>query len=981
LSVSARRDALTTSLRAVPERFGFSRGCLRKLLVEDIDWQVRAAPRHAQELLQKTFAGVPAQFEALALELDVRPGRLLRNAVACASGRDLGAYWGVLQLYNPAEPELSAARDTVLAALPVPRCGLASLGFGRGALTEAAVLTWLCDDEWVSFQAMVLHVHRTYGGSRRKVVQALSRAFAKCITARPAPEGIDAVVAGVIGATGHPDGLVSRRLLDRLPQPIRREILASDLAGRILQPAFVSELETDPFAHTDAPAVLARERIGEEGMQALHRGAMSPDIVTQFCGDGVLLRRCRAELVQLLHRHRWNEYNSPLSDTAVQALEAAPDEPGARALRLIDALQAKARRGRIERSVDCVRAPELRLLDDATLVAVVGSRRYQPWHELLAQELPAGRVATIVKQWFALDEHHARPSRSLLACWYQHATPLARFEQLARHAWVHQRLMQPLPTDERTVLAWVRGCMREPMTAVQATRILAPYVLSALARHRARRQVRRLVMRAAKALRACGDEFWRVHLVRRFARLFPDEFERIALAAPRAAELAELVRRATKGASLDVSSLERRGGGHEPLWLRFLRYAEAEQVPLPAKLQRWIAADADRLLRAFSVAPGVFGDLAHQSFALAELVEIGLRFPAAARYLTRHVGHRRIASTLADVQHRSHGNKWVDAAHELSIVVGLQYAGTLRGLVVELARHSSKAPGTRLDHLYRSYELPKPSGGQRLITEPPPTLKYFQRALHRRVLAAVPLHDAATGFRPGYSIRDNAARHVRQPVVVNVDIANCFASTHFDLVRRTLQQSLGASDLEAVAGQRSGLSGRALRLLAELCCYGGALATGAPSSPTLLNIVMRHADRGISVAAGNRGIVYSRYADDLTFSGADNPQSILPFVKQVLAELGYTLDAKKTHIFRKGRRQVVTGLVVNDKPNLNRRMRRRLRSAAHHRSVGRGAHWHGAPMQDDVLLGRIAHLQLVQPEEAKRLRAQVKNAQISGDKA
>jgi retron-type reverse transcriptase len=170
------------------------------------------------------------------------------------------------------------------------------------------------------------------------------------------------------------------------------------------------------------------------------------------------------------------------------------------------------------------------------------------------------------------------------------------------------------------------------------------------------------------------------------------------------------------------------------------------------------------------------------------------------------------------------------------------------------------------------------------------------------------------------------------------------------------------------------LSEGACRVLADLCSFGGALPTGAPTSPAIANLILRSADAAITKAAEANGITYTRYADDLTFSGESNVLKLLPFVEKVLGQLGYQLDPKKTNIFRRGRRQMVTGLVVNDKPNLPRRIRRRLRAAVHRQSSGEEAHWHGRPMSKDELTGRLSHLQLVQPEEAVALKRKLKGA-------
>jgi retron-type reverse transcriptase len=131
-------------------------------------------------------------------------------------------------------------------------------------------------------------------------------------------------------------------------------------------------------------------------------------------------------------------------------------------------------------------------------------------------------------------------------------------------------------------------------------------------------------------------------------------------------------------------------------------------------------------------------------------------------------------------------------------------------------------------------------------------------------------------------------------------------------------------------------------------------------------------DEALSKACVKIGVNYTRYADDITLSG-EEALTVLPFAKQIVAQLGYELDKKKTNVFRKGRRQLVTGLVVNAKPNMAKPLRKWIRAAVHARLNGRPVHWKGKQMSDSELLGRIAFLAQTQPDEAQRLRNKLKS--------
>jgi retron-type reverse transcriptase len=280
---------------------------------------------------------------------------------------------------------------------------------------------------------------------------------------------------------------------------------------------------------------------------------------------------------------------------------------------------------------------------------------------------------------------------------------------------------------------------------------------------------------------------------------------------------------------------------------------------------------------------------------------------------------------------------------------------------------SKKAPaGCVFDTRYRTYTLPKKAGGTRTITEPEPHLKWLQRQLLEKAFGALPLPDCVHGFRPGHSILTNALPHTGQKLVVNIDIDEFFPSVKHPLIQRVCGQLHGGR-----------LSPRAIKLLADICSFQGALPTGAPTSPAIGNAVLVPMDTALLSVCARKKISYTRYADDLTFSGGNEARDVIPFVKDLLAQLGLVMDEKKLNFFRRGRRQIVTGLVVNETPNLPRRLRRRLRAAAHQRVQGKDAHWQGKPMDDTQLAGRIAFLGLVRPEEARRLRSQIPVAPCS----
>ena len=302
----------------------------------------------------------------------------------------------------------------------------------------------------------------------------------------------------------------------------------------------------------------------------------------------------------------------------------------------------------------------------------------------------------------------------------------------------------------------------------------------------------------------------------------------------------------------------------------------------------------------------------------------------------------------------------VAAALELAVLSDLIALPVFLELVKRLAPpFKAKDFGRRFDDLYTTYELPKKSGGTRIISAPAPHLKLAQRAL-LQLLYREKLSKAAVGFVPGKSIRDNACHHVGQDIVVNADIKGFFPST-------TYKQVYGLS--RRLAGEK--LLPMAARLFSEICCHDGHLATGAPTSPAASNLILKPLDEALLKISTKLGVSYSRYADDVTFSGDSAAVWMLKPLTSYLERLGYEPDPKKTNIFRKGRRQSVTGVVVNEKVTLARPLRKKLRAAVHRRVGGGTPEWHGQAMSDQALKGYLAYLFMLSPEHAKPLLAKL----------
>lgn len=269
----------------------------------------------------------------------------------------------------------------------------------------------------------------------------------------------------------------------------------------------------------------------------------------------------------------------------------------------------------------------------------------------------------------------------------------------------------------------------------------------------------------------------------------------------------------------------------------------------------------------------------------------------------------------------------IDKAYlELLSCIGIRHAKTLQWLLIQRSYESKS--GSKFDQLYEKYEILKKSGKTRKISAPIAGLKRIQKSIDVTLLQPLGAHDAAFGFVKGKSIVDNAKAHTGKQVVVNADVKNCFPSVRWPLVQAALKRDLSNK-----------LSVRSISAIVDICTAEGVLPIGAPTSPSLLNRVLHKSDEILSEQAKRRGCTYSRYADDLTFSGDDRAVGMLGIAKSVLLKISLELDPVKTNIFRRGRRQMCTGLVVNEKVNVPRRIRRRIRASVHAYEHGKKLHW------------------------------------------
>ena len=217
---------------------------------------------------------------------------------------------------------------------------------------------------------------------------------------------------------------------------------------------------------------------------------------------------------------------------------------------------------------------------------------------------------------------------------------------------------------------------------------------------------------------------------------------------------------------------------------------------------------------------------------------------------------------------------------------------------------------------YRVFHIDKKNGEERKISEPLPSLKEIQQWILTEILYKCNFSDYAKAFIPRRSIRHNASFHKNQNKVLSIDVKNFFGSIGYRKVYWFFK-TLGYS--RQVSG-----------LITFLCCLDGTLPQGAPTSPALSNLIFLRADARIAGFAKKHDIRYTRYADDLSFSGKFNEAMVIKFIRTVLEDEGLEINNKKTRLMHRHQRQEVTGVIVNNKMQAPREIRRRLRQEVYY---------------------------------------------------
>ena len=273
------------------------------------------------------------------------------------------------------------------------------------------------------------------------------------------------------------------------------------------------------------------------------------------------------------------------------------------------------------------------------------------------------------------------------------------------------------------------------------------------------------------------------------------------------------------------------------------------------------------------------------------------------------------------------------------------------------------AVSNNLGKHYHTVKLPKKNGGYRELSVPDPLLKSIQKQITNTLLVHMPVSRYATAYCYGSSTLCNAKHHIGKRVVLKLDILHFFDSIRYSTVKDAAFPSKIYSEPLRI-------------LLTMLCYYKDVLPQGAPSSPAITNIILFLFDEHLGQWCRERNIAYTRYCDDMTFSGDFDPAEVTILVRLELKKLGFLLNEQKTQVQHPGWQQSVTGIVVNEKMSIPADYRRKLRQEIYFcQKYGIQSHLQrlGLEIPEETyrvkLLGRVNYVLQVMPNDSQMLDA------------
>ena len=288
-------------------------------------------------------------------------------------------------------------------------------------------------------------------------------------------------------------------------------------------------------------------------------------------------------------------------------------------------------------------------------------------------------------------------------------------------------------------------------------------------------------------------------------------------------------------------------------------------------------------------------------------------------------------------------------------------------LVEKLSKQSGVSPlklkmlAATASRRYKVYEIPKRASGTRTIEHPSRELKAVQRWVTKTVFDQFPIHANATAYKRGASIRDNAERHRASNYTTRFDFIGFFPSFRRERVALFLNSKNQSLGLE--------LTDEDVKFVCDIVCRNGRLTIGAPSSPTITNVMMYSFDQGMAAFCDQRNVIYTRYADDIFVSSRDG-NSLSGFENEIRRlnrgadHLALRINHKKTAFLSRKYSRKLAGIVITPdrKLSIGRHRKREIKALIYLWVKGE------LPRErHDYLRGLLAFAKDVEPDFEERM--------------
>lgn len=272
-----------------------------------------------------------------------------------------------------------------------------------------------------------------------------------------------------------------------------------------------------------------------------------------------------------------------------------------------------------------------------------------------------------------------------------------------------------------------------------------------------------------------------------------------------------------------------------------------------------------------------------------------------------------------------------------------------------------------IESQYKILKIRKKNGSYRTIYQPSYTLKHIQRKLLQQLLETRSISKYATAYQKGKPLTKNALPHVGKAMILKLDIKHFFESITFYQV---YQAAFPIEYFPKPLGM----------LFTYLCTYLNYLPQGAPTSAYISNLVMKEFDESLGNWCNQRQITYTRYSDDMTFSGDFSPSIVIQKVKELLLPLHFRLNYSKICVIKQNQQQCVTGIVVNEKIQVSNAYRKKIRQEMYYiKKYGLDSHLKKINSTNSkeeylsTLFGKIMYVLQINPkdQEFKKYKKQI----------